>query len=221
MGVTKTKPEDDFMVRKGATEVQPDEQISQTPDKDGEEAEPTGYLKELPLENGTVVEYKERGIRYTVVQKLGSGSFGITYLVRNPENEILVLKEFCLTGARRTEQHGLDFTDVNYDASTLDTMIRKFRNEPERVMRLFEVGKGRAMGVTDAMSYSDAFDAARKEIKAGGVFTWQGETFSTYTREEKENLNLVLPRTKCFECFGNLYYVMERAEGQSVKYYIM
>ena len=46
-----------------------------------------------------------------------------------------------------------------------------------------------ANGVNDSMSFSDAFNAARSEVGAGGVFEWHGNLYSTYTAEEWNNMD--------------------------------
>ena len=38
--------------------------------------------------------------------------------------------------------------------------------------------------VSDSMSFSQAFEAARALVGAGGVFTWRGNIFNTYTADE-------------------------------------
>ena len=38
--------------------------------------------------------------------------------------------------------------------------------------------------VDDSMSFSQAFEAARAQVGAGGVFTWHGNIFNTYTADE-------------------------------------
>ena len=38
--------------------------------------------------------------------------------------------------------------------------------------------------VDDSMSFSQAFEAARSQVGAGGVFTWRGNIFNTYTADE-------------------------------------
>ena len=38
--------------------------------------------------------------------------------------------------------------------------------------------------VDDSMSFSQAFEAARAQVGAGGVFTWRGNIFNTYTADE-------------------------------------
>ena len=46
-----------------------------------------------------------------------------------------------------------------------------------------------ATHVTDSMSFSDAFNAAREEVGAGGVFEWHGNLYSTYTAAEWNNMD--------------------------------
>ena len=46
-----------------------------------------------------------------------------------------------------------------------------------------------AEGVTDEMSFKDAFAVARAEVGPGGVFEWHDQYFNTYTREEFSAMN--------------------------------
>ena len=46
-----------------------------------------------------------------------------------------------------------------------------------------------AHGVSDDMSFTDAFDTARMEVGPGGVFEWNGYIYSTYTREEWDSMS--------------------------------
>ena len=43
--------------------------------------------------------------------------------------------------------------------------------------------------VDDSMSFSQAFEAARAQVGAGGVFTWHGNIFNTYTADEWKALS--------------------------------
>lgn len=45
-----------------------------------------------------------------------------------------------------------------------------------------------ATSVSDDMSFSDAFNAARAEVGSGGVFEWHGNIYSTYTEDEWNNM---------------------------------
>lgn len=46
-----------------------------------------------------------------------------------------------------------------------------------------------AVGVSDAMSFNDAFAVAREEVGPGGVFQWNGNYYSTYTAEEWNSMS--------------------------------
>lgn len=41
-----------------------------------------------------------------------------------------------------------------------------------------------AQGVTDDMSFNEAFEAARAEVGSGGAFVWHGNVYNTYTADE-------------------------------------
>lgn len=45
-----------------------------------------------------------------------------------------------------------------------------------------------ATGVTDEMSFGDAFAAARAEVGPGGAFEWRGGVYGTYTADEWANM---------------------------------
>ena len=46
-----------------------------------------------------------------------------------------------------------------------------------------------AGGVSDAMSFGEAFAAARQEVGPGGVFQWHGQLYGTYTADEWNSLS--------------------------------
>ena len=46
-----------------------------------------------------------------------------------------------------------------------------------------------ATGVTDDMSFGEAFAAARAEVGSGGAFVWQGNVYSTFTAEEWDSMS--------------------------------
>jgi hypothetical protein len=46
-----------------------------------------------------------------------------------------------------------------------------------------------AGNVSDGMSFGDAFAAARAELGPGGMFTWHGNSYSTYTADEWDNMS--------------------------------
>lgn len=45
-----------------------------------------------------------------------------------------------------------------------------------------------ANSVSDDMSFSEAFAAARTEVGSGGVFEWHGNIYSTFTKEEWDSM---------------------------------
>lgn len=72
----------------------------------------------------------------------------------------------------------LDASAENVDTDTL-------ADETENA----NVAAQMATNVTDSMSFSDAFNAARAEVGAGGVFEWHGNLYSTYTADEWNNMD--------------------------------
>ena len=181
-----------------------------------EQKEKITYMDSIELPNGTEVVCPETGAIYKIVKYMNSGSFGNTYHVVG-QNKDYVLKEFCPKGAiRRKNDLKIEFAHVDYSSDTIKDAEEKFRKEPERIGKLFEVGKAKATNVSDDMNLDDAHRAARDEVGPGGIFEWGGIIRSTYTDEEKKKLNLAFPETNCFEFKGNLYYVMERAKGKTL-----
>lgn len=45
-----------------------------------------------------------------------------------------------------------------------------------------------ATGITDDMSFDEAFAAARNEVGPGGAFEWRGHVYGTYTKSEWNNM---------------------------------
>lgn len=43
--------------------------------------------------------------------------------------------------------------------------------------------------VTNDMSFGEAFEAAREELGQGGFFTWKGQHYNTYTKEEWDSFS--------------------------------
>ncbi|WP_282782449.1 hypothetical protein [Phaeodactylibacter xiamenensis] len=48
-----------------------------------------------------------------------------------------------------------------------------------------------ATKVSDEMSFSEAFAAARDELGPGGIFSWNGHTYNTYYQDEWEGMSMV------------------------------
>lgn len=64
--------------------------------------------------------------------------------------------------------------------------------EPEVDVQIEEAADGElhvAHGVENSMSFSEAFEAARAEVGTGGLFHWHGNSYSTFTAEEWDNMS--------------------------------
>lgn len=48
-----------------------------------------------------------------------------------------------------------------------------------------------AHNVNDKMSFGEAFASARDEVGTGGLFTWNGHSYSTFVKEEWQSMSLV------------------------------
>ena len=214
------KAEDDNNVSKKESDKMVSQILGMTVNELEPDDDTTDYCSNIPLAPGTIVRYAEKGTQYEVVKFLSKGSFANTYLVTNPENELLVLKEFYPKGTNRCNNGTLPIGTSVPDSYVVERMLDKFKKEPERIFSHFLTGGEQATCINDDMSFDEAMLAARKEVGKGGSFIWNGKIFSTYTPKEKNELNLVLPRTQCFECFGNHYYVMERGEGMTLHKYM-
>ena len=64
-----------------------------------------------------------------------------------------------------------------------------------------------ADGVTDNMSFNQAFAAARREVGAGGVFEWRGGVYGTYYADEWKNFS---PEYR--QSFSNYHYDIEHEQ---------
>ena len=53
-----------------------------------------------------------------------------------------------------------------------------------------EVGGAKLASINDDMSFGEAFKAARAQVGPGGVFTWHGNIFNTYTAAEWNAMSL-------------------------------
>lgn len=167
---------------------------------------------------------------YTVIEKIGAGSFAITYLMRDGEGKLCVMKEFHPDRTLRLADYSLDYSrcvpvrrpnlqrDDEYERAKFkfNELKKKFEKEPERVRGFLKRGKKAATRVTDSMSYQTAFNTARQEVGAGGSFVWHNETYSTYTEEEIRELNISLPKTDCFQIGAGLYFLMENIAGTTL-----
>jgi len=60
--------------------------------------------------------------------------------------------------------------------------------EPEPHENIEPTDLSVATGVDDSMSFSEAFAAARAEVGPGGIFTWHGQEYGTYYKDEWDNM---------------------------------
>lgn len=154
-----------------------------------------------------------------VIQHLSSGSYGKTYLVRDALGGVRILKECCLQDSRRFEDLSLDFSDHNPE--TVKVAMKAFENEPDRIRGNMAKHLPKSNVVNDNMTLDEAKAAARKQYPNGCLFSWRGDTYDSYTALQRENMNIALPHTSVFSCFGNLYYVMDKAEGVTLKDFML
>ena len=68
-----------------------------------------------------------------------------------------------------------------------------------------------ANAVNAEMSFEDAFEAARSEIGAGGVFEWGGKIYTTYTPEEWE----AMPATERDEFCASLIHTPDEVAAEA------
>ena len=107
------------------------------PQPEDETTEPI-YLDSNQLSPDTIIEYKEKRTEYKIKKYLSSGSFANTYLAVNPEEDIVVLKEFCPEDAKRKSNGAIDLSTVDMDMNVLNAALEKFKKEPKRVKALFQ-----------------------------------------------------------------------------------
>ena len=74
-------------------------------------------------------------------------------------------------------------TGILMGAGTMYAMQTSTSGNDEVASSVEEVGL-KVATVDDSMSFNDAFGAARGEVGPGGVFTWRGNIYNTYTAEE-------------------------------------
>lgn len=177
------------------------------------------YLEDDWLPINTKVTYccdkTGNTITARVIQHLSSGSYGKTYLIRDALGGVRILKECCLQDSRRLEDLSLDFSSHN--PGMVQKAMTAFESEPGRIRGNMEKHLPKSSVVNDNMTLDEAKAAARKQYPNGCLFTWKGDTYDSYTAAQRENMNIALPHTPVFRCYGNLYYMMDKAEGVTLK----
>ncbi len=93
---------------------------------------------------------------------------------------------FMLTSSAMDDEETIDAIVVDDDDEELDDtedggeMIVNTRTD----VTLTDGEISMATSVTDDMSFSEAFAAARSEVGPGGAFVWHGNVYGTYTAQE-------------------------------------
>lgn len=85
-------------------------------------------------------------------------------------------------------------TDTNNDGiyEVEATLEEDSTNQAETQAQPWNPGNAPMAGsgtISDDMSFSEAFSAAREELGAGGVFVWQGQYYNTFYAEELDDNN--------------------------------
>lgn len=76
------------------------------------------------------------------------------------------------------------FTGILMGAGAMYAAQKYVINEEAPVAEASEEQQLKEMTVDDNLSFLEAFDTARAELGAGGVFHWHGKIFNTYTSDE-------------------------------------
>lgn len=84
---------------------------------------------------------------------------------------------------------------VEVDALELSTLaddagITDMANEINEVTFSFHSEVNISLAVSDDMSFEEAFSAAREDVGVGGFFNYNGESYSTFYKEEWEGMSL-------------------------------
>lgn len=74
-----------------------------------------------------------------------------------------------------------------------------------------------AEGVTDEMSFADAFAAARDEVGAGGVFIWRGGVYGTYYGDEWDELSPEMQTEWSDEALSRNYHQAAYSQANTVE----
>ena len=110
----------------------------------------------------------------------------------NPKKDNMKWKEVTISGlsgvmlggaaAYATTASAMDVTDQDIDENA-ETQEEETDVTVEDTSTV-EAHGNVAGGVSDSMSFNEAFAAARQEVGAGGCFVWHGNVYSTYYSQE-------------------------------------
>jgi len=107
--------------------------------------------------------------------------------VANPEIEHLETEKDEKITIERSEDGKITAITVDSDNSgSADLKFDKPQTVPQDAVTDGEFAT--ATKVTDTMSFSEAFAAARSEVGEGNVFVWHGKLYGTYYKEEWDTM---------------------------------
>lgn len=105
----------------------------------------------------------------------------------NSENTIEQPRKGLKTGWKRVAIGGVSGVMIGSAAAYAATHFMGQNNdEPSTDETAQDADHKMAQIVNDDMSFDDAFAAAREEVGPGGVFTWRGNVYGTFTTDEWE-----------------------------------
>lgn len=166
------------------------------------------YYDDLALPEGHVITYtNERGSATYTVQGVISqeGSCSITYLMQGAVDDYKVMKEFC------PKFEGLHRFKIK-DKQGKSTVIRQGAGEDVKIFLDYQLDYDRGNG-TIAMAKT------KFKGEAGRVNALLDKSKPNWEVEARK-MNLAVPYGDCFELHGNLYYMLEFVEGDSLFEYV-
>ena len=83
----------------------------------------------------------------------------------------------------------VDLAGADLESMVGEELIEESIEEPTEGLSLSDGEISVASSVSNEMSFSEAFAAAREEVGPGGVFEWNGNVYNTYYAEEWENMS--------------------------------
>ncbi len=142
---------------------------------------------EKPMGKGDKMKYAGGGFAAGMVAGAAT-SAGAASLSKNDvhgEEQPIVTDE---TSAVETESVVQPVESVQTETQVPDVEVQHPTPNPEETLVATDEGI-RVAQVDDDASFSQAFADARAQVGPGGAFEWQGKVYSTYTKEEWDNMS--------------------------------
>lgn len=134
---------------------------------------------ETPPTSGLSLERKLAGIS-TAVLLLGGTAWALTSQAETPEKPV----------SFPTDSPALTPTDSVAVVPGLNVAIQPKTDIAVTNGKLNVHDAPIAEDVKEAMSFDQAFETARQEVGAGGVFAWHNKVYNTFTKDEWSDLSL-------------------------------